>query len=119
MVRFEKLRSKMGYSKKSQVEGSLESEGKKFVIAGISIRASLKPINTKPRAKENEDCEEESLSSSTTPTAKETRIPEKLTCPPAPRKLRPTSRCNCYGTGEFFIPPDLETIFIRHFEKAN
>lgn len=103
----------MGFSKKAQAETGLESEAKKWVIAGISVR-SLKPINTKQRGKENDDVEEEEAERSTTPTAKEARIPEKLRCPPAPRKRRP-SRCNNFsGVREFFTPPDLETVFKCH-----
>ncbi|EEF40955.1 cyclin-dependent protein kinase inhibitor SMR6 [Ricinus communis] len=110
----------MGFSKKSQVDSGLDSEGKKWVIAGIAIRTSLKPISTRPRAKASEngdDSEEEQCS--TTPTAKESRIPERLPCPPAPRKRRP-SRCN-YNSGvrEFFSPPDLESVFKCYVEKAN
>ncbi|XP_054788313.1 cyclin-dependent protein kinase inhibitor SMR6-like [Prosopis cineraria] len=105
----------MGFSKKSQIESGLESEAKKWVIAGISVR-SLKPINTKPRGKENEEDDEEACS--TTPTAKEARIQEKLPCPPAPRKPRPSRRHNFNGVREFFTPPDLETVFKRHVEKA-
>ncbi|CAN6702759.1 unnamed protein product [Malus baccata var. baccata] len=110
----------MGFSKKSQVaEGGMESEGKKWVIAGISVRTCLKPVNTKPaRGKESDDGEEEEAYS-TTPTTKETRIPEILSCPPAPRKSRPPSRCNFNGVKEFFTPPDLETVFKLHVEKAN
>ncbi|XP_010528228.1 PREDICTED: uncharacterized protein LOC104805371 [Tarenaya hassleriana] len=111
----------MGFSKKSQVEGGLDAEGKKWVIAGISIRASLKPVNTKIRAEaeeqqeENERGEEEEEEEcSTTPTAKEARIPAKLKCPPAPRKRRPALRCRSNAVREFFTPPDnLETVFIR------
>ncbi|GMN42572.1 hypothetical protein TIFTF001_011786 [Ficus carica] len=114
----------MGFSKKSQIDGGLESEGRKWVIAGIPVRSSLKPINTKPRVKDIEstagDDEEEPCS--TTPTEKEARIPERLSCPPAPRKRRPASRCNrnsFNGVREFFTPPDLETVFIRRqVEKA-
>lgn len=106
----------MGFSKKTQGEAALESEGKKWVIAGISVR-SLKPINTKPKVRENEDDEEDEFS--TTPTEKESRIPEKLAPPPAPRKRRP-SRChNSFnGVREFFNPPDLETVFKCKVERA-
>ncbi|XVE67873.1 hypothetical protein DITRI_Ditri09bG0022900 [Diplodiscus trichospermus] len=115
----------MGFSKKQQVDGVLDSEGKKWVIAGIVIRTSLKPINTKPRGKateegdDNGDGEEEEEACSTTPTSKEARIPDKLSCPPAPRKRRPPLRCHFNGAREFFTPPDLETVFKRHVEKAN
>ncbi|XWS30397.1 hypothetical protein CRYUN_Cryun24cG0113800 [Craigia yunnanensis] len=107
----------MGFSKKSQVDGVLDPEGKKWVIAGIVIRTSLKPINTKSRGKESEEDEEEGCS--TTPTSKEARIPDKLPCPPAPRKRRPLLRCHYNGVREFFTPPDLETVFKLHVEKAN
>ncbi|KAL5572781.1 hypothetical protein UlMin_022378 [Ulmus minor] len=105
----------MGFSNKSQIDVGFESDGKKWVIAGIPVRSSLKQINTKQRGRDYEDSEEEACS--TTPTAKEARIPEKLSCPPAPRKPRP-SRCNFNGVREFFSPPDLESIFIPHVEKA-
>ncbi|PON41573.1 cyclin-dependent kinase inhibitor SMR3-like protein [Parasponia andersonii] len=112
----------MGFSKKSQIDGGIESEGRKWVIAGIPVRSALRPINTKPKAKDFESGNgdgDDSESCSTTPTEKESRIPERLRCPPAPRKRRPSSRCNFNGVREFFTPPDLETVFIRHVEKAN
>ncbi|KAF7819532.1 cyclin-dependent protein kinase inhibitor SMR6 [Senna tora] len=105
----------MGFSKKSQTESGIESEAKKWLIAGISVR-SLKPINTKARCRDNEEDDEEARS--TTPTAKEARIQEKLACPPAPRKPRASRRHNFNGVREFFTPPDLETVFKRHVEKA-
>ncbi|XP_041007535.1 cyclin-dependent protein kinase inhibitor SMR6-like [Juglans microcarpa x Juglans regia] len=95
----------MGVSKKPQaVDGGL-------------VRASLKPISTKPGGKARQDDEEDACS--TTPTAKEARIPEKLSCPPAPRKRRPSSRCHFDSVRVFFTPPDLETVFKLHVEKAN
>ncbi|KAL2246709.1 cyclin-dependent protein kinase inhibitor SMR6-like [Sesamum indicum] len=101
----------MGFSKKHQVEVGKESEGKKWVIAGIAIMAPLKPIS-------REDSEDED--GSTTPTARESRIPEpeKLKCPPAPRKRRPASTCHYNGVREFFNPPELESVFICHAERA-
>ena len=107
----------MGFSKKTQVDSGLDSEGKKWVITGIGIRTSLKPVNTKTRVKDCDDEEQEEFS--TTPTAKEARIPDRLPCPPAPRKRRPSSRCNYSGVREFFTPPDLETVFKCYAEKAN
>ncbi|CAI9111474.1 OLC1v1011702C1 [Oldenlandia corymbosa var. corymbosa] len=109
----------MGVSKKH----SGESGGKKeWVIAGITIRAPLKSIRTKPTQRDeyyNEDAENEgrSNSSSTTPTARDSRIPEKLPCPPPPRKRRPAQTCHFNGVREFFNPPDLESVFVvRHVE---
>ncbi|KAK3033068.1 hypothetical protein RJ639_035694 [Escallonia herrerae] len=107
----------MGLSKKHhQVEGVIESEGKKWVIAGIAIRAPLRSISTKPREEYAEEHEEPC---STTPTAKESRIPERLACPAAPRKRRPARTCHYGGVREFFTPPDLESVFMRHVEGAN
>ncbi|KAK3413148.1 cyclin-dependent protein kinase inhibitor SMR6 [Eucalyptus grandis] len=114
----------MGFSEKPQVGSAcVESEGnKKWVIAGISIRASLKPVSTEPKPRTNRDDadEEERETPSTTPTSKESRIAEKLQCPPAPRKRRPSSsRCHFNGVREFFNPPDLESVFKRHVERTN
>ncbi|XP_010435893.1 PREDICTED: cyclin-dependent protein kinase inhibitor SMR3-like [Camelina sativa] len=112
----------MGFSKKSQFDGGLESDRKKWVIAGISIRATLKPVKTKQlrappeiEAEVEEDCyKEEEEECLTTPTAKEAKIPEILKCPPAPRKRRPVSKCRSNAVREFFTPPsDLEAVFIR------
>ncbi|XVE85138.1 hypothetical protein DITRI_Ditri17bG0068000 [Diplodiscus trichospermus] len=110
----------MGISGKPQVDGGLESEGKKWVIAGISLRAPLKPIYTNPVEKDKEsddDLGDESCS--TTPTGEEARISTILTCPPAPRKRKPSLKCNYGSVREFFTPPDLETVFIRLVERAN
>ncbi|ESQ46944.1 hypothetical protein EUTSA_v10028250mg [Eutrema salsugineum] len=104
----------MGFSKKSQLDGGLDTDGKKWVIAGISIRASLKPVKTKLRAPEIEAGVEEEEECSMTPTAKEAKIPEKLKCPPTPRKRRSALKCRSNAVREFFTPPrDLETVFLR------
>ncbi|KAE8706265.1 RNI-like superfamily protein [Hibiscus syriacus] len=101
----------MGVSQKQQLDGVLDSEGKKWMIAGISLLTSLRPINTKPRSKESEEEDEEEETCSTTPTSKEAKIPAKLACPLAPSKRRPTLRCHYNGVREFFTPPDLESVF--------
>ncbi|XP_041013155.1 cyclin-dependent protein kinase inhibitor SMR6-like [Juglans microcarpa x Juglans regia] len=104
----------MGFSGKAlqlQADGGLESDGKKWVIAGIPLRAPLKPIYTNPvEAWAGSDGSEEC---STTPTGEEARIPTRLTCPPAPRKRKPSLKCNYGGVREFFTPPDLESVFIQ------
>ncbi|KDP26647.1 hypothetical protein JCGZ_17805 [Jatropha curcas] len=105
----------MGFSGKPQVDNGLELDCKKWVIAGIPLRAPLKKIYTNPVDKESEsdhDC-------STTPTSEESRISARLTCPPAPKKRKATLKCNYNGVREFFTPPDLDTVFIRHVERAN
>ncbi|KAL5759916.1 hypothetical protein ACOSQ2_018754 [Xanthoceras sorbifolium] len=113
----------MGLSGKPQVDGGLESEGKRWVIAGIPLRAPLKPIYTSPvetNELDNGDGDKETFSSSsTTPKSEEASIPARLTCPPAPRKRQSSLKCNFSGVREFFTPPDLETVFIHHIERAN
>lgn len=109
----------MGFSEKPQVEESDSS--RKWVIAGIALRAPLKPIYTtsveKEEQEEGDDIEE---CSSTTPKGEEAKIPTSFKCPPAPRKRKPSLKFNYRsGAREFFSPPDLETVFIRHVERAN
>ncbi|KAK4746696.1 hypothetical protein SAY87_025733 [Trapa incisa] len=101
----------MRFSKKSQLEG------KRWMIAGIPSRVSLKPINTKPRPKDGEDDEEDPCT--TTPTSKESRIPDKLPCPPAPMKRRPPYKFHLTGVREFFTPPDLDTVFKLRADRTN
>ncbi|XP_050374048.1 cyclin-dependent protein kinase inhibitor SMR6-like [Argentina anserina] len=103
----------------------LDSDPKKWVIAGISLRAPLQPIYTNPVTEiteGNHGVEGEDQCGSTTPTAAEARIPTRLACPPPPRKRKSAaaSKCNYGSVREFFTPPDLESVFIRrHVERAN
>ncbi|KVH92796.1 cyclin-dependent protein kinase inhibitor SMR6-like [Cynara cardunculus var. scolymus] len=97
----------MGFSKKHQAD-SESMEGKKWMIAGITLRAPLKPISTKIS---NEEDDETSNSGSTTPTSNQSRIPEVLPCPPPPRKRRPVSTCHNNGNREFFTSPDIDSFF--------
>ncbi|ESQ32699.1 hypothetical protein EUTSA_v10005308mg [Eutrema salsugineum] len=109
----------MGFLKKSRVGRGLDTNGKNWAFAEISIRASLKPVKTKLKKPEREtEAEEEHYNGSegycTTPTAKETNSSEILKCPPAPRKRRPALKCRGNFVVEYFVPPsDLETVFIR------
>lgn len=115
----------MGLPGKAQVEGGgFDSESKKWVIAGIPLRGPLKPLYTKKPVVENHERDnggggDDDEECSTTPTGEEARIPERLTCPPAPRKRKASLKCNYSGVREFFTPPDLETVFIHHVERAN
>ncbi|XP_068638931.1 cyclin-dependent protein kinase inhibitor SMR6-like [Aristolochia californica] len=110
----------MGISDKLQVEGGLESEGQKWVIAGVSLRSPLRPLNKKSVSeKESQsEVEEDEEGCSTTPTAEEARIPERLPCPSAPRKGRPSAKCRFTGARDFFVPPDLDSVFILRVERA-
>lgn len=108
----------MGISKKSQVSRGLDTDGKKWVFAEISIRASLKPVKTKLRKPERESAsaeeEEEDDEICVTPTRKGAKSPEKLKCPAAPRKRRPALKCRSNIGIEYFVPPsDLESVFIQ------
>ncbi|ESW30405.1 hypothetical protein PHAVU_002G150700 [Phaseolus vulgaris] len=110
----------MGFSEKPQVEET--DSTRKWVIAGISLRAPLKPIYTTTTTVEKEDEEDEGdvADCSTTPKGEEAKIPTTSKCPPAPRKRKPSLKCNYLGGArEFFTPPDIETVFIRHVERAN
>ncbi|KAK7250594.1 hypothetical protein RIF29_33122 [Crotalaria pallida] len=114
----------------SEVERSFESDNKKWVFDGIDLRAPLKPIYTVPleKKKKKEQQQEENIEAEeecyncTTPTSVESRIPTMFTCPPAPKKRKSSSKCNYRGiVKELFTvtPPDLETVFMCHVEKAN
>lgn len=106
----------MGFSKKLQVDGeSIEGKNKKWVISGITIYAPLKLVSTENVIGEYD----ESLNSgSMTPTTMESRLLEKLDCPPPPpRKLRPVSKCYTKGDVDFFSSPELDSFF-QHFEKV-
>ncbi|KAH7834663.1 hypothetical protein Vadar_018386 [Vaccinium darrowii] len=98
------------------MEGGLESQGQKWVVAGIPFQAPLKPVFTNPAEKQAEEGEE--YYSTTTPTSEEARIPTRTRCPPPPRKRKPSSRCHYGSVREFFNPPDLETVFTRRVERT-
>ncbi|KAK9113653.1 hypothetical protein Syun_020450 [Stephania yunnanensis] len=103
----------------------VQVEGEKWVIAGVSTtRAPLRQIRTRRNMEMDVvGVEEFEDDAATTPTAKEARIPDRLPCPPAPRKRRPAAAAAAakarWMVKEFFNPPDLETVFIRHVERAS
>lgn len=54
-----------------------------------------------------------SPSGCSTPKGQKFRIPESLTCPPAPKKQRVISNCSSKRSPiAFFSPPDLELFFL-------
>ncbi|KAK9273311.1 hypothetical protein L1049_018118 [Liquidambar formosana] len=58
------------------------------------------------------DTADVSTSGCSTPKAQRFRIPEILTCPPAPKKRRVVSNCALQRSPiAFFAPPDLELFF--------
>ncbi|KAK9999979.1 hypothetical protein SO802_019582 [Lithocarpus litseifolius] len=62
----------------------------------------------------SEGVEVDQLTSSgcSTPKAQRFKIPEILTCPPAPKKQRVVSNCSLQRSPiAFFAPPDLELFF--------
>ncbi|KAK4597955.1 hypothetical protein RGQ29_015465 [Quercus rubra] len=106
----------MGFSEQALQQA--EAEEKSWVIAGIPLRAPLKPIYTKPVENEWEKSEE-SEECLKTPTGEESRIPKPLKCPPPPKRNRvaPIPKCNYRGDQVskvyYFDPSELESLFIR------
>ncbi|KAI3761912.1 hypothetical protein L1987_52335 [Smallanthus sonchifolius] len=98
----------MGFSKKNQADGD-SKDGKRWMIAGITLHAPLKPVCAK---NSNGDDGDGTESGSTTPTSSGLRVVE---CPPPPRKLRPVSTCHVNGGGgrnrEFYTSPDIDSFF--------
>ncbi|KAJ6749777.1 hypothetical protein OIU85_000412 [Salix viminalis] len=55
-----------------------------------------------------------------TPKAQRFRIPEILSCPPAPMKRRVTTKCSSKESPMvFFAPPDIELFFLFAFHNNN
>ncbi|KAI3905476.1 hypothetical protein MKW98_013274 [Papaver atlanticum] len=125
----------MGISEKHHgIEGGggavIEMEGnkkKRCVIVGVPIIRTPPPLR-KIRTKRVEikiqsevEVEDEEEECPTTPTSREARLPKRIECPPAPRKKRPSASsrsCN-FNVKDFFNPPDLDSVFIRHLESAS
>ncbi|KAK9053980.1 hypothetical protein SSX86_025055 [Deinandra increscens subsp. villosa] len=99
----------MRLSKRNQANGE-SKEGKRWMIAGIALRAPLKSVSTKMKISNDE--EEEDVNSgesgSTTPTSNRLRTAE---CPPPPRKLRPVNSCCNKGSRKFYTSPDIDSFF--------
>ena len=72
--------------------------------------------------KSNEDGNEEDICSSgcSTPKAKRFKIPEILTCPPAPKKRKVMPKCSSNRTPiAFFASPDIELFFFTALENVS
>lgn len=108
-------------SDNSQVEGGLveNSEKNRKWVINLRTPLNLKPIHTIPLEKSKQEESEMEEECSTTPRGEGSRIPTTLICPPAPRKRKASLKWNYRGKArEFFTPPELETVFIRHVERA-
>lgn len=118
----------MGISEKPHLEGAIfDTDDREWVIAGISLRPPLKPIYTIPSSVDGGDNGGvDTDECCTTPTSEESKIPTTFTCPPAPKKRKPSpsnfsSNNNLRRGGtrrshQFYNPPDLETVFLRRVE---
>lgn len=87
-----------------------------WVIAGVPLRAPLKPIFTNTDSKDAGDGEEQC----TTPTGDSAKIATRVSCPPPPpRKRKQSLKFRYGGVREFFTPPhDLESVFVRRVEST-
>lgn len=88
-------------------------------IRSKKAKESAKGFHCIPKATspsiEDDDGDGENASSSgcSTPKGQRFRIPELLSCPPAPKKRRVALRCSSQiSKVSFFNPPDLETFFL-------
>ncbi|RZC61573.1 hypothetical protein C5167_023326 [Papaver somniferum] len=126
----------MGISEKHHgIEGGgavIEMEGnkkKRYVIVGVPVPIirtppPLRKIRTERveiKIQSEVEVEDEEEECPTTPSSKEARLPKRTECPPAPRKKRPSASsrsCN-FNVKDFFSPPDLDSVFIRHLESAS
>lgn len=82
------------------------------------------PTSNKIEGEEEEEEEEEEEASSRngccTPKGKRFRIPEILTCPPAPKKRRVTPNCLTKRSPiAYFAPPDIELFFFFAFRNIS
>ncbi|KAG9133692.1 hypothetical protein Leryth_018698 [Lithospermum erythrorhizon] len=111
------ITSEMSYQMEGVVDSS-ESK-RKWGFSGIALRGPLKPIFTKQVSVDEEENDDEEV---TTPTSEDSRISRSfLTCPPAPKKRKVASKFHQFNDArrrDFFHVPDLETVFIQRVEKA-
>ncbi|XP_042484571.1 cyclin-dependent protein kinase inhibitor SMR15-like [Macadamia integrifolia] len=113
--------SSTGFFKR--LEGSERVEGGKCSLAANTEGEAVKKLTIAVKEEEEKVWSEERCC---TPKAKECRIQEVLTCPPAPRKRRTsyssplalrvkeTETETEMETEYFFSPPNLESIFALH-----
>eukprot|EP01018_Ginkgo_biloba_P008414 Gb_10849 [translate_table: standard] len=124
-----------------QQQEKTRNDGKQNIFNSLSGRPTLRPItcsssssSSSLRTCRSVESSSNSNSSSidtdsdfscngeevcTTPKAKEYRIPEFTSCPPAPRKHRVPSRFLAVPLTGFFIPPDLDSMFPLHKITVN
>ncbi|KAJ6810325.1 cyclin-dependent protein kinase inhibitor SMR6 [Iris pallida] len=107
----------MGFQEKHEVVEAEAEAPEIWVIAGISLRAPLKPVRTsKPPASgvdDNGGAEQEEEEKKT-PVRRRTVV-----CPPAPKKPKPSFVCRLGGGVEFFAAPeDLRAVFLRREERS-
>lgn len=108
----------MGFSENFPDDLGFESDPKKWVVAGIQLRAPLMPISSNPIRKEHDHCCD-GEDQPPTPTGDDSRIRSSSKCPPAPKKRKSSLKFNYGNARQFFEPPDLEVLFSRHVERAN
>lgn len=100
----------VGPSKNNQEAKSHQNSSSESII-----NPSIKELSKINENEVDEDDNDVSTSSGgcSTPKAQRFRIPEIMTCPPAPKKQRVVSDCSTFRRSPiaFYAPPDLELFF--------
>ncbi|XP_020263159.1 cyclin-dependent protein kinase inhibitor SMR6 [Asparagus officinalis] len=98
----------MGHQEKEQVIEMNNNNSEIWVIAGISLRAPLRPMKAKAVEKRDED----------RVPATPVKNSRKSVCPPAPKKAKPSLVCRLDEVQFFSVPEDLASVFVPQGERA-
>ena len=89
-----------------------QSKKKKQPQQSKNQELSISAVNNDISKMEDINPDEVITSDCSTPKAERFRIPEILTCPPAPKKPRVVSNCSLLRSPiSFYAPPELELFF--------
>ncbi|KAF9664723.1 hypothetical protein SADUNF_Sadunf16G0047800 [Salix dunnii] len=82
------------------------------------ITTSTSPEESSCTIDDDQESDGDIIVGCSTPKAQRFRIPEILSCPPAPMKRRVTTKCSSKESPRvFFAPPDIELFFLFAFHK--
>ncbi|XP_061353780.1 cyclin-dependent protein kinase inhibitor SMR9-like [Gastrolobium bilobum] len=101
----------------------LEEKKKQKSMAGPCEYATTTSSSSQEQVNKNveeDNKEDKSTHGCSTPKAKRFRIPEVLTCPPAPKKRRVTPTCSLNRSPiAFFASPDIELFFFSALKNVS